>query len=342
MEALAAASSVFAVVSLAGQLASNVQALIAFWDSMKEAPAEVAEIQCQLRVLRVLLQSIELDSEHFEASAGNDIAKGCFGMFAASILKLENVSTELDKGLNGNGVQRRWTRIKKALSEKKLEAYWSELERAKSTLIMYQGWKSGSVETIIFLVHRLTDVSCCQERLLKLAVTKARGFTIADKPNAPEHKPITDSAEIDLQPIGRYKRSRFQSKFYELQLSFGVIRVKFDTYSVKNRALRAGSFGTSLRLHHKIMAATFHPTFNYCPIITWNFTRRFGALSAGFQTLNVRPGWSKIFHFAGNGEILAVQGLIEEGLASPNDVDPDGWTVLHVSNKPFLMLLLLT
>jgi hypothetical protein len=143
MEALAAASSVFAVVSLAGQLASNIQALIEFWESMKEAPAEVAEIQCQLRILRALLQSIDLDYQHAEASSENDIAKGCFGVCAASISKLENLSTELNKGLNGNGVQRRWTRLKKALRERKLATYWSELERAKSTLIMYQGWRSG-------------------------------------------------------------------------------------------------------------------------------------------------------------------------------------------------------
>jgi hypothetical protein len=143
MEALAAASSVFAVVSLAGQLASNVQTLIEFWETMKQAPAEVVEIQCQLRVLRALLQSIELEHQHIEASTGNDTAKACFGICAASIVKLENISAELDKGLNGNGVQRKWTRLKKALREKKLTTYWTELERAKSTLIMYQGWRSG-------------------------------------------------------------------------------------------------------------------------------------------------------------------------------------------------------
>ena len=63
MEALAAASSVLAVVSLALQLADNVQRLVDFWDSVKDAPTEVAEIRSQLRILAALLRSIELDAE---------------------------------------------------------------------------------------------------------------------------------------------------------------------------------------------------------------------------------------------------------------------------------------
>ena len=143
MEALAAASSVFAVVSLTVQLTSNVQTLIEFWESLKEAPAEVNEIKSQLRVLRALLQSIEIDAHQAAAGDNNEIAQGCLGICATSIIKLEKLSTEFHKGLNGNGVQRNWTRLKKALREKKLAAYGNELERAKSTLIMYQGWRSG-------------------------------------------------------------------------------------------------------------------------------------------------------------------------------------------------------
>jgi uncharacterized protein YPO0396 len=141
MEALAAASSVFAV-----QLASNVQTLIEFWESMKEAPTEVDRIKSQLRILRALLQSIEVDTHQAATGDNNEIARACLVICATSILKLERLSTEFHRGLNGNGIQRNWTRLKKALREKKLAAYGSELERAKSTLIMYQGWTNGYVK----------------------------------------------------------------------------------------------------------------------------------------------------------------------------------------------------
>jgi hypothetical protein len=50
VEALGAASSEFAVISLAVQLGSNIQELINFWNSVKEAPVEVSRIKLQLRV----------------------------------------------------------------------------------------------------------------------------------------------------------------------------------------------------------------------------------------------------------------------------------------------------
>jgi hypothetical protein len=53
------------------------------------------------------------------------------------------LSRELDKGLNGNGIRRKWTCLKKAFREKQLAGYWAEIERAKSKLIMYQSLRNG-------------------------------------------------------------------------------------------------------------------------------------------------------------------------------------------------------
>jgi hypothetical protein len=61
MEGLGAASSVFAVVSLSLQLSSNIQNFIQFWDSVKEAPDEIAQIKAQLTILSELLRCIEAD-----------------------------------------------------------------------------------------------------------------------------------------------------------------------------------------------------------------------------------------------------------------------------------------
>ena len=77
MEVLAAASSVLAVVSLALQLATTVQQLVHFWDSIKEAPAEVEEIRSQRRILGALLRSIENDAGRSSDVDGSSLAHDC-------------------------------------------------------------------------------------------------------------------------------------------------------------------------------------------------------------------------------------------------------------------------
>ena len=160
MEVLGGVSSVFAVVSLALQLGSNIQKLIEFWDSVNDAPEEIAQIKSQLCVLGELMRCIEVDTQG-EASDSetkvdtmNDdttnIGMQCLQVCNTSILKLERVSRELGKGLNGNGVRRRWTCLRKASRERELAAYWDEIERAKSMLILYQGWKNGYVFIFVF------------------------------------------------------------------------------------------------------------------------------------------------------------------------------------------------
>jgi hypothetical protein len=143
MEALAAASSVLAVISLALQLADNVQRLIDFWDSVKDAPTEVTEIRSQLRILGALLSSIEPEASHSSIDDGNSMGNDCLLVCTESIAKLEKLSKEWDQELSRNGIRRKWVCLRKALREKELARYWSELERAKSTLIMYQCLKNG-------------------------------------------------------------------------------------------------------------------------------------------------------------------------------------------------------
>jgi hypothetical protein len=143
MEVLAAASSVFAVVSLALQLADNVQRLVGFWDSVKDAPSEITEIRSELRVLGVLLKRIEIDAQHAASDDGDILEHECLVICKGSVAKLEKLSRELNHELSRNGIRRKWSCLRKALQEKKLASYWSELERAKSTLIMYQYLRNG-------------------------------------------------------------------------------------------------------------------------------------------------------------------------------------------------------
>jgi hypothetical protein len=167
MEALAAASSVLAVVSLAIQLADNVQRLIDFWDSIKEAPTEVAEIRSQLRILGTLLRGIELDIRYYPSDDEGTLGHDCLLVCKGSIAKLEKLSKEWDQELSRNGIRWKWSCLKKALRENELARYWVELERAKSTLIMHQCLRNGWV---------LACVSCVLSSDADLEQTASRFF----------------------------------------------------------------------------------------------------------------------------------------------------------------------
>ena len=142
MEALTAASSVLAVVSVAIQLTSGIQKLVWFWDTIQDAPASVLELKSHLKVLGALIGAIEKDliGKPIEDGA---LAKECLDICLSSVGELEVLTRELDGALQGRGVKRRWACLKKAFRVKRLEGCWAEVERAESLLLLYQGHRNG-------------------------------------------------------------------------------------------------------------------------------------------------------------------------------------------------------
>ncbi|KAF4635034.1 hypothetical protein G7Y89_g3062 [Cudoniella acicularis] len=311
MEALAAASSIFSVVSLALQLATTVQNIIDFWESMKDAPVEIQEIRAHLKVLSTLLRSIENDAPSSAIIDASDVAQSCLGICAARITKLEILTKEFGKGLNGNGVQRKWTGLKKVLREKKLAVYWGELERAKSTMILYQTLSQGQKQDNMLLLMR----------------------QMSRQNDLPGFHSIQNLLydELSLQSKNdKLTSARIRSHTYDLRLSFGVIRCKSLTNITKEKFSKSGITGINRGLRHKIVKAYFLPNFSRFPfVLIWTIQNHCGSFSSGLQALHIRPHWSPIFEFAAKGDIQNVKILFEEDQASPNDVDPDGWTVLH-------------
>jgi hypothetical protein len=121
------------------------------------------------------------------------------------------------------------------------------------------------------------------------------------------------------------------SKF-ELYLSFGTVRVRLLTYAVTLKRQKDGARTSVIaKPKYRQTLITFLPNFNKWPMLDWTFGRQFNSIKAGLQCFNLRPGWSPIFEFCSTGDLESVQRLIEEGHASPYDIDPDGWTPLHVS-----------
>jgi hypothetical protein len=78
MEGLGAAASVFAVVSVADQIAERVKQLYQFWSSVSEAPATIHAIAADLGLLsNVLAQISQNCQQHGTDSLTTDVLKGC-------------------------------------------------------------------------------------------------------------------------------------------------------------------------------------------------------------------------------------------------------------------------
>jgi hypothetical protein len=140
----------------------------------------------------------------------------------------------------------------------------------------------------------------------------------------------TRAVGLDIsKTIGkRFKKLHLGTTMYEMHLSFGTIRVRLIKESVIDQSTQMEIIQ---RPSHLKMVATFLPKITSWKILQCTFNQRHCSIDAGVQTFNLRPGWSPIFEYAYHGDLQGVKRLIEDGLASPNDVDPDGWTVLHVS-----------
>ncbi|KAH7360434.1 ankyrin repeat-containing domain protein [Rhexocercosporidium sp. MPI-PUGE-AT-0058] len=314
MEALAAASSVLAVVSVAVQLTSSIQKLISFWDSVVDAPAEVLEITTHLRVLCALLRAIEIDSVQDRTEDGSDasLATDCLGICGSSIEKLEMLTRELDVGLQKRGVRRKWMCLKKAIREKKVQSYWAEMERAKSMLLLYQGLRNGQrCDSTLQLFTNFTQL---------IPQRAVPGFGT----------PSTHSHTLGYHDSSsRLIRKPIWSCDYKLRLSFATIRVKFLAHAMSENSHGKAKRMLARKQKQYTLVASFSPNICHGPVMEWTFKHSYNSIGFGLRTFNPRPIWSPIFESAAYGDIEKVRELILEGKASPYDVDPNGWTALH-------------
>ena len=133
----------------------------------------------------------------------------------------------------------------------------------------------------------------------------------------------------------RFKKLHLGTQMYELRLSFGVVRIRLVKESVIEGSSQQGHTILMRRPTHCRVVATFLPKVTTWKVLECTFNRKYTTIDAGLQTYNVRPEWSPIFARASRGDMEGVRSLLEEGLASLNDVDPEGWTVLHVCLSSF-------
>ena len=166
-----------------------------------------------------------------------------------------------------------------------------------------------------------------------LAMMKKLTPTLAAKSSNPRE---TQSLQVFEEKQRLRNDSGFTKVFlgstvYEIQLSFGSFYVRISSHVNKPKDSLSNVTDLIRRKRQQQITVSFVPSCFVSSIFELTLSRGH-CPQMSLKCFNLRPGWSPIFKYCDQGELYKVQELIEDGLASPNDVDEDGWTPLHVSS----------
>jgi hypothetical protein len=157
MDPLSNVASGFAVVSLAVQLAESIKSLYDFWEQIQGAPGDIRALCNDLKVLLAVINDIRQNEEilgtHETTATALEGCKNVFLRFSfednwksadADYLLGQHKINALFDVVNGavpgfsspSKVARKWTALKTALRNDKIQKFKSSLEEAKSTLLL--------------------------------------------------------------------------------------------------------------------------------------------------------------------------------------------------------------
>jgi hypothetical protein len=139
-EAFGVAAGSLGVASLAIQIVENLNNVINFCESIKEAPTDIQRLLLELQILSEIVSVIQLVYEKHALPERDEVMiRRCLGLVRHDISKLSSLSLELEKKLNsGKRITRTWARVQTVLSESKIAALRAHLERAKGGLQLLQ------------------------------------------------------------------------------------------------------------------------------------------------------------------------------------------------------------
>jgi hypothetical protein len=134
MDGLSSASAVFAVGSVAIQLAETIQKLHVFWRTVQDAPEDISELFHELESLHSILAQIKGSRQEEDLDASSKLVlKDC----EAKVLSLQQqLQKPLSEFKSSSNYRRKWAALKITLKNSLIESTRSSIEKAKSTLLL--------------------------------------------------------------------------------------------------------------------------------------------------------------------------------------------------------------
>jgi hypothetical protein len=159
-EILGVVASGISIASLTIQIVENLNKVISFYESIREAPTDIQRILVELQILSNIVSAIQLVYEkHSLPKNGEATTTKCLGLVRHDIDKLSDLSLNLERKLSSDKrITRTWARVQTVFSEKRIAMLRSHLERAKGSLQLLQSSQILSVE----------DLEACYKILIEL------------------------------------------------------------------------------------------------------------------------------------------------------------------------------
>ncbi|KAK0112606.1 hypothetical protein ONS95_014349 [Cadophora gregata] len=344
MEPLSAASSVFAVVSVAIELAKVINKLVIFCNAVQEAPSGLGRLVEDLEVLGELLEQVHAVA--FEAKGSERYIERAVDRCRVTVEKLEEVIWKPSVDLRSEKSGRRFRgRVRIALGQTQIDALREEIERAKSQLQVAQ------LDALIRLSH--SHHRSQKQYLLAVSNSTQEGFSKI----LFEQRQLSDAMQLLIQgdsEVGRDMCIEIKTETrsdLDPKTNFpSQNAVKYETVAIRETHMinclvtlqRRTKSRRTTRIIQQEARSTNEEHVDYVLYPT-NFLRRLGfayglvmqtrstSWQFTLQPFNVIKKTSPIFEFCRNGNVEAVQTLIGLGEASVRDRDPDGRTPLWIA-----------
>ncbi|EDN92350.1 predicted protein [Sclerotinia sclerotiorum 1980 UF-70] len=301
MDGLSGASAVFAVVSLAVQLAETIHKLVEFWKAVEDAPDNITRIFQELGLLsKILTQSHELAQCH----SFSDI-------FDEALEDLQNNSL-LARPFSTSNVYQFNQKTSRANTQIFQSMQITERELAKGLAEKQNLLSSGYLNENLVPFHPVTK----RQRFIE------QGHDTQGNQLSPEYADIPQS-------VGVSSRERHVYGKRGCQITGPFSNIWTVSQEVRERAVHASGAKENVQAESQLI---LYPS-KWLAKIGMAYGVKFSVLASrgwqySLQPFRAVPENALIFEFCREGNLEGIRTLLSRGDASPYDKDPLGRTPL--------------
>ncbi|TGO77295.1 hypothetical protein BELL_0114g00110 [Botrytis elliptica] len=359
MDGLSSASAVFAVVSVAVQLAETIHKLVDFWKAVEDAPDNIASIFRELGLLsKILTQSHELAQLHSFSDIFDEALKDC----CSKILKLHSKVEDTRRNLNSSKLRKRkWAAWKIVLQKPEIDSLQKSISEAKTNILHIQVNSLLARPTSVSNVYQIFQESSYSSTQIfgRMQITEQQLAKILAGKQTPS-KPLAgdiDEKLIQFQPdtVGQQpaplnfgKQDDQSPPGYADIPQVARCSRKRSVYGNKGRKV-ASPFSNIWNVSQGVREQIFHSLgtrenleaesqlivypSKWLAKIGINYGVKLSVLASrgwqySFQPFRAVPENALIFDFCRKGNLDGIRTLLSRGDASPYDRDPLGRTPL--------------
>ncbi|KAL9064334.1 MAG: hypothetical protein Q9161_008934 [Pseudevernia consocians] len=324
MEALGGAASVVGVVSLTLQVCEELKKIQDFWQSVKEAPDDIAHIIAEINLLTTWLTIIANNYQRHgfkHESPGEITATDTLKLCLARVHDMSDGVKDLERGLLRGSFPRRWASVKFVFRKDRLEKLTEQIERMKTLLIILQtcyiGLEPDSIEwpkdpALQAISNRqyfgIPTIPSADEDQVEETPS------LQSTPKPPEELEPLIPAALPQAPRRPKHRTTQQKRVYESGLAvLRFVTTKQESVITDESGIERSIPAHRTRYDFRIARWLLSRGFS------WQSLGMYGNWQQSFRTFRYISEDALIVDFCREGDIANVQKMFDKGLASPFD-----------------------